>query len=226
MRRSRQSGFTFAEVAVVLAVLGILATMAVPRLVGDPIVTNERKAVEHLREIALAQLRFRAMSLVDRDNDRQYEFGTLPELAGGDELRGSEEALRRGLLARHYAHLDTAGRLELDGYLFALYLPDPAGAGRIATKENADILVDPSMAENSFVVIAWPVERERTGRRTYFIDQRAEVRLCSQGGYSGIGKVPEPGCALVGPFPERIHNRPLVTAGEVANDGHVWFGWR
>lgn len=225
MRRSGQSGFTFAEVAVVMAVLGILASLAVPRIAGDRMVSNERKAVEHLREIALAQLRFRAMSLIDRDDDRQYEFGTLPELAGQDELRDFEDRLRRSVLPRHYAELDSAGRLRMDGYLFALYLPDPAGAGRVATKANADILVDPAMAESSFVVIAWPVERGKTGRRTYFIDQRAELRACSQGNYSGIGAVPDPGCALIGPFPERIHNRPLVKTGEIGNDGNVWFGW-
>ena len=81
-RPPRADGFTLVEIAITLAVLALLATMAVPNYLGSRAASNEAAVVATLRSLVDAQSKFRLAAHVDRDDDGIGEYGTLGELAG------------------------------------------------------------------------------------------------------------------------------------------------
>jgi prepilin-type N-terminal cleavage/methylation domain-containing protein len=63
------AGFTLIEIIVVLAILGILVTIAVPTLVSRRVAANEAAVISTLRAVSQAQFQFKAMASLDLDRD-------------------------------------------------------------------------------------------------------------------------------------------------------------
>lgn len=218
---ARVGGFTLIELLIVVSVISILATIAVPNLLRGRVNANQSAAVATLRALATAQFKFKTMNLVDLNYDSAAEYGSFAELTGKDFLRGSGgDKLAPNLLSVRFSQMDADGRVPNQGYNLALYLPDAAGVGIRETPGSGMAGVDPGMAASYWTCVAWPVEHGSTGKFTYFVNQQGEV-MKTKAKYSGKTNEPAAGCALTGVAADHINSQSLAV-NQVGADGNEW----
>ncbi|MGA1607438.1 MAG: hypothetical protein ACO4CT_10660 [Planctomycetota bacterium] len=220
-RSPRAGGFTVVEVAVMVAVLALLASMAVPNYLGSRVASNEAAVVETLRSLAGAQARFRQAAHIDRDLDGVGEYGTLGELAGRRPLPGPSEPTGDHLIPAALGDTGPEGRVQIDSYWFAIHLADAEGHGTPDGPENRERM-DPVYAERHWTCIAWPVEHGVTGEHTFFVNEQGELRKNRTERYSGTNRIPPAGAALVGARGPHQITRGRLATNELGSDGGVW----
>lgn len=217
----RQYGFTLIETLIVVSVLSILATIAVPNLVSSRAVANEAAVIGTLRTLSTAEFRFKQMGLVDINGDTACEYGTFGEMCGRLAMRGTTDHLDPTVLSLKFALTDAEGRLRAHGYFISVYLPDATGVG-LAEKTANFASFDPTMCADFFTVVAWPITLGTTGKATFFLNQQGELLKCEKGGYSGTSNAPRAGCALVGTDDAgKIDSQQLAISATGA-DGNFW----
>jgi prepilin-type N-terminal cleavage/methylation domain-containing protein len=219
-RQHRAAGFTLIETLIVVSVISILATIAIPNLLAGRAHANQAAAVATLRTVATAQFKFKAMNLVDMDYNNASEYGTFGEMTGLVALRGNMDKLAPNLLSVPFADMDADGRLPKHGYYLALYLPDANGQGIRETPSNNMGGVDPNLAADYWTCLAWPTEFGRSGSRTFFVNQQGDI-LKTEAGYSGKTNEPPAGAALIGVAPTHI-NSQAIAVNQVGADGNTW----
>jgi prepilin-type N-terminal cleavage/methylation domain-containing protein len=201
MSTKRNSGFTLTELMIVAAIIAVIASIAVPKLMSSRLSTNENVAISTLRSIASAQAQLEASCAIDTDADGGGEFGFFGELAGTAPLRIWDAATQAPVLDVN-GTLDPAvlptpfgstlmvapgneDIVQRSGYYFKIYLPGatnnrvipgvaetgPAGVGG-ASLGN---MPASDNCETMWCCYAWPVEPELTGNRVFFIDQEGDV---------------------------------------------------
>ena len=111
-----------------------------------------------------------------------------------------------------------------EGYVFTVYLPGPAGSAVAEAAPSAPASavhpVDPAAAARFWVAYAWPAERDRGGRRAFYIDQ--DDRICQTDnaqGYSGSERIPAANAAL-GTAPG------AAPCSGPTGDGGSWRTWK
>lgn len=218
--RTTASGFTLLELLIVVAVIAVLSSMAIPNMLASRMTANETVAVAALRSIIAAQLQCQSLCLVDRDGDGRGEALGLDELCGTHALRGGAPALAPSPLPQSLGLLNNLGHVAGRGYLLCLYLPDATGNGIAATPANSDA-VDTDLAETHWTCVAWPQARTVTGNETYWTNHTGEILRTLGGRYDGRTLVPEAGAALLGSTPNSmLHGK--VAANTIASDGNRW----
>ncbi|MGQ0613178.1 MAG: hypothetical protein ACT4PV_05515 [Planctomycetaceae bacterium] len=195
----------------------VVASIAIPNMTQARIQTNESTALVTLRSIEAGQSAFRARRLLDSDNDGEGEFGTLEELAGDTPLR-SGRAVPRDLTPLPGLVRNASGVYERNGYLFRVFLPaeDGSPVGVVGSQRRAP--VDGDLAEAICITVAWPVERDRTGRNCFLLDASGVIYACTDGVYEGANPPPPD---VLSSQANNIAAAPLP-AGQPGRDGCSW----
>lgn len=150
-RRPRCAGFSLIEVLVVIAIILIIASIAVPWIVHSRMVANEAAVVAALRSIATAQVAYSVT----------YQQGYAPSLAAlGPPAAGNQpDATKADLIDEVLA----SG--IRNGYSFVYVAIDSSGQGK----------------PDRFTVNANPVSVGQTGERYLYVDQTNVIRYALGG---------------------------------------------
>jgi type IV pilus assembly protein PilA len=93
MAASKASGFTLVELMIVIAIISVLVSIAVPNLLDARIRANETAAIGGLRALITAQTLFRE---ADRDMDGVFDYATSLTELGPSVGRYVDEVLASG----------------------------------------------------------------------------------------------------------------------------------
>jgi type IV pilus assembly protein PilA len=154
--RSSEEGFTLIELLIVMSVMLILMTLAVPQLLKLRKQGNETSAVQSVRTIGQAQLQYNSQFPA---NGFSCSLATL----GGDPKSGAPTAQAAQLLAA-----DLAGG-QKSGYTFAI-----TNCTKV-TVNNQDMYT-------SYEITAVPQSIGKTGDRGFCSDENNTIRYDPAGG--------------------------------------------
>lgn len=189
---NKKSGFTLIELMIVVAIIAIIASIAIPKLMSARLAANESAAISTLRSIASAQAQIQSAAAIDSDADGGGEYAYFGELSGADPLRisvaGAETAgvvgtdeLNPAMLSNAFGDV-AASTVQRSGYVFQIFLPSATAAGVTgAVPEDATggmygaVLPDPDNCEILWMAYAWPADVNKTGNRAFFINQEGDL---------------------------------------------------
>jgi len=232
VNKAKNAGFTLIELMIVVAIIAIIASVAIPKLLSARLSANESAAISTLRSISSAQAQIQSSAAIDTDSDGGGEYGYFGELAGTDELREDDGAgastqgadlLSPPMLSTALGNVNAAGEVTRSGYIFAMYLPDAASAGVSEDAGFADGATDPDNCENFWGCYAWPLDFGSTGNRVFFINHEGDILQYNNRGdevYDGTGDGPAATAALSGA--DMSFGLANAAAGVAGNDGENW----
>lgn len=244
----KNAGFTLIELMIVVAIIAIIASVAIPKLLSARLSANESAAISTLRSLSSSQAQVQSSGAVDTDGDGSGEYAYFAELAGAVPVRVSAA----GVPAAGIAGTDNLtpavmssafGALALgqshvtrSGYMFKVFLPaatvggaaagiaEDIGAGPGTGGKQAGPFPDPDNGEVLWCCYAWPVSVNQTGNRCFFVNQEGDLLQTLNRGaapYNGIINVPLYDAAFDNTVPNSMAG-PLGLNGLVSNDGNTW----
>jgi prepilin-type N-terminal cleavage/methylation domain-containing protein len=143
-------GFTLIELMIVIAIIAIIASIAIPNLLAAKLSANETSAIATLRNLSSAQVMIQGAGRIDTDNDSIGEFGTFLELAGRTGARkgftaGSPaysdfsrqgEPVRPAIISASMGMVDAQGFIPKSGYALMILLPDSSDPAKWVHETN------------------------------------------------------------------------------------------
>lgn len=168
--RTLKLGLWLAAAAATVGVVRFVVEEAAPGIVQGGRAAVERKAVERLREILIAEDALRRLAPIDPDGDGVGSAALLGELCGVEPLRAGKRLDLPALACRGLVPLGSALADDSGAYQHVVCLPAPGG-GWTASPGAA---VDDERAERSFVAYAWPAPGSAF-TRAFFIDQHERI---------------------------------------------------
>ncbi len=210
------------ELIIVVSIIVIVASIAIPNLIASRLAANESAAASLIRTVTTAEAQFQKSGKADEDNDAQGEYGTFAEMGGRVGVRGLSEKVPTDL-TQSMSLVNAAGEVARSGYYFRLYLPGPGGVGQRERPLGgiSTGVTDPNLAEFAWACYAWPANYGISGRRTWFVNQVGEILSADDemNTESNTAHV-RGGDAFLTSSPDNITGQLAI--GTAGADGNVW----
>jgi prepilin-type N-terminal cleavage/methylation domain-containing protein len=240
IRNRTRAGFTLIELMIVVAIIAIIASIAIPKLLSARLAANESAAIATLRSLSSAQAQIQSSAAIDTDADGGGEYGFFAELAGQFPMRisnagvpaagivGTDE-LSPAVLSSAFGTVDAQGVVTRSGYCYAIYLPTngvaPTGLGENAGGGAAAPFPDSDNSEILWCAYAWPQTFGSSGNRAFFINQEGDLlqmnnRDAAVNQYTTALLAPGFDAAYDGAQANDMAAR--IASGMVGADGNTW----
>jgi prepilin-type N-terminal cleavage/methylation domain-containing protein len=227
--RATKSGFTLIELMIVVAIIAIIASVALPRMMAAKVSSNESAAIATLRSLMSAQAQVQSSGAIDSDSDGSGEYAYFGEISGVVPVRVDAGGTPGpGVATLDPSVMSTAfgvvqnSRVARSGYFFQIYLPDALRGPQAEDPTGGSLLTfpDPSNAEFLWCCYAWPISAGGSGNRAFFANQATEVLQYNNraGLYSGA-LTPPPGDAI---FTAAGDMSSPIGLNGTSNDGLEW----